>query len=252
MSGPTKLPALWSAPPARARSGTEKFSFTTSKRPFGSAMTIAEKRHSNAARERVREDFLATGDAVRALAARTALVDQLVLDSGNEILFQAVPEGLALVAVGGYGRRQLFPFSDIDILLLFAGERQAEGARESISFFLQTLWDSGLRVSQSVHTPVECVELQDHNIELNISLIDQRFLAGDRTLYARMAERLPRFLHGQREALRRNMTRLARERHEKFQETFYHLEPNVKDGPGGLRDYQLICWLDQLRHTTPA
>ena len=85
------------------------------------------------------------------------------------------------------------------------------------------------------------------NIELNISLLDQRYLAGDRALYAGLADRLPRFIHANRDALIRNLAQLTRDRHTKYAGTFYHLEPNVKDTPGGLRDYQLVCWLAQLR-----
>jgi [protein-PII] uridylyltransferase len=182
-----------------------------------------------------------------ALAERTALVDGLVEQAASDLLWPRLPAGMALLAVGGYGRRELFPYSDVDLLLLVESDHLAQEAREPISAFLQTLWDSRLRLSHSVRTPAECAELHDQNIELNVSLLDQRFLAGDRLLYARFAERLPRFLHAQREALVRNLARLTRERHEKYQNTFYHLEPNVKDTPGGLRDYQLVRWLSQLR-----
>jgi [protein-PII] uridylyltransferase len=186
-------------------------------------------------------------DPLLALAERTALVDGLVEKAAGDLLWPALPAGMALLAVGGYGRRELFPYSDVDLLLLVESDRLAQEARGPIATFLQTLWDSRLRLSHSVRTPAECAELHDQNIELNVSLLDQRFLAGDRLLYGRFAERLPRFLHAQREALVSNLARLTRERHEKYQHTFYHLEPNVKDTPGGLRDYQLVRWLSQLR-----
>ena len=88
------------------------------------------------------------------------------------------PGGLAVLAAGGYGRRQLFPYSDVDLLLLCRNEERAAREQAAISAFLQKLWDSGLRVSQSVRTPEECLEVHDQNTELNISLLDQRFLAG--------------------------------------------------------------------------
>lgn len=177
-----------------------------------------------------------------ALAERTAQVDRLTAQ------VDGLPgQGFALLAVGGYGRRHLFPHSDIDLLLLFQSERQMAESKEAISAYLQRLWDARLRVSQSVRTPSECLEVQAQNTELNVSLLDQRFLAGDRTLYAELARRLPRFIEASREPLTRNLTQLARERHAKFANTFYHLEPNVKESPGGLRDYQLVCWLEQLR-----
>ena len=186
-------------------------------------------------------------DPLLALAERTARVDGLVEQSAADLLWPRLPAGMAVLAVGGYGRRELFPYSDVDLLLLVESDRLAQEAREPISTFLQTLWDSRLRLSHSVRTPAECAELHDQNIELNVSLLDQRFLAGDRLLYARFAERAPRFLHAQREALVCNLARLTHERHEKYQDTFYHLEPNVKDTPGGLRDYQLVRWLSKLR-----
>src|SRR5947209_1386876 len=187
-------------------------------------------------------DFLATGDAVTALAERSAAVDRLA-----EQIPELPPQGAAVVAVGGYGRRHLFPYSDIDLLLLFESEKAALANKASISAYLQRLWDSRLRVSHSVRTVAECLEVHDRNIELNVSLLDQRYLAGDRTLYAELARRLPRFLQSSRDPLIRNLTQLARERHARYAGTFYHLEPNVKETPGGLRDYQLICWLEQLR-----
>ena len=186
-------------------------------------------------------------DPVRALAERTALVDGMVERAGAAHLWPALPAGLAVAAVGGYGRRHLFPYSDVDLLLLVDSTRRAQDARESISAFLQSLWDAGLRLSHSVRTPEECAEIYDHNIELNVSLLDERFLDGDRALYARFAEKLPRFLHAQRDALARNLTRLTRDRHLKYQNTYYHLEPNIKDTPGGLRDYQLVRWLARIR-----
>src|SRR5581483_6939337 len=104
----------------------------------------------------VQMSFLASGDATTALAERTAEVDRCAIQAASEFLFPSAPSGLALLAVGGYGRRHLFPYSDIDILLLFDSDRAAQDRKEAISAFLQRLWDSGLRVSQSVRTPAEC------------------------------------------------------------------------------------------------
>ncbi|MBV9505816.1 MAG: [protein-PII] uridylyltransferase [Acidobacteriia bacterium] len=214
-------------------------------------MTVGNP-HSSQAAAPVQEAFLATGDSVTALAERTGQVDRVVTEAAAQLLFPETPSGLAMLAVGGYGRRQLFPYSDVDILLLYESERLAIANKESISRFLQRLWDDGMRVSHSVRTPAECTEVHDQNTELNISLLDQRYLAGDRTLYARLMGKMPRFILGNRDALIRNLSQLTRERHGKFANTFYHLEPNVKETPGGLRDYQLICWLAQMRDTEPS
>ncbi len=194
--------------------------------------------------------LLDTGGVGTALAERSAYVDRVVSSAAAEILFPAFPtDGPALLAVGGYGRRQMFPYSDVDLLLLFRTTQQAVERKDAISAFLQQLWDSGLRMSHSVRTPEECAEVHDQNTELNISLLDQRYLAGDRALYAALAAKLPRFVLGNRDALARNLARLTRERHAKYGDTIHHLEPNVKETPGGLRDFQLVCWLEQLRNT---
>ncbi|HUI80640.1 MAG TPA: hypothetical protein VLY24_22100 [Bryobacteraceae bacterium] len=207
--------------------------------------------HSSVGRVTIEQEFLATGDSVRALAQRTAEVDRVVTESAASLLFPAAPGGVAALAVGGYGRRQLFPYSDVDVLLLFESEKLALASKDAISAFLQRLWDSNMRISHSVRTPLECTEVHDRNIELNVSLLDQRYLAGDRGLYARLVEKLPRFITGNRDALIRNLSQLTRDRHSKYANTFYHLEPNVKETPGGLRDYQLLCWLEQMRNTQP-
>ena len=212
-------------------------------------MTIVENRPSSDGLASIRRDFLATGDAATALAERNAQVDRLVLEAAAGLLIPTAPAGLSVLAVGGYGRRQLFPYSDVDLLLLFESEKLALASKDGIAAFLRHLWDSDLRVSHSVRTPAECAEVHERNIELNISLLDQRYLTGDRALYAGLADKLPRFIQGNRGPLVRNLTQLARVRHSKYAGTFYHLEPNVKETPGGLRDHQLVCWLDQLHGT---
>ena len=190
-------------------------------------------------------------DPVPALEERSSAVDIQVRKAWQEHLAVAVRAGAALLAVGGYGRRQLFPYSDIDLLLLFASDKTATGLKDAISRFLQQLWDAGLRVSQSVRTPAECLELHDDNIELNVSLLDQRYLAGDAVVYGALLAKLPRFVHGQRDALVRHLSRMTRDRHASFNGTLYHLEPNIKESPGGLRDLQLVSWLAQIAGTTP-
>jgi [protein-PII] uridylyltransferase len=210
-------------------------------------MSEAAVPFANNSAQDMREEFLRTGDAGAMLRRRAAEADLLVRQSFDLHLAGRQP-GLSILAVGGYGRRELFPCSDIDLLLLFQNDRLAQSTKAAVGDFLQWLWDSGLRISQSVRTPEECIEYHDQNPELNISILDLRFLAGDEAQYAALTARLPRFLRGQRDALSRALIKLAHSRYEKFGNTLYHLEPNVKEAPGGLRDYQLICWLEQLRH----
>jgi [protein-PII] uridylyltransferase len=187
---------------------------------------------------------LSPGGAALALAERSEDVDRIVIETAGRALRAS---GAAVLAVGGYGRRQLFPYSDIDLLILFETERSLAEAKEAVAGFLQSLWDARLRVSHSVRTLAECLEVHEQNAELNVSLLDQRYLAGSREIYAALAAKLPRFIRGHREALTRNLARLARQRHARYANTIHHLEPNVKEAPGALRDYQLVCWLSQLR-----
>ncbi|MDQ6707686.1 MAG: hypothetical protein M3Z85_17130, partial [Acidobacteriota bacterium] len=98
----------------------------------------------------------------------------------------------------------------------------------------------------SVHTIEECTELHDQNIELNISLLDERFLTGDRALHSKLRAQLDRFIPARRDDLHKHLSRVTRERHTKYQDTIYHLEPNLKEAPGGLRDYQVVCWAAQV------
>ncbi len=196
-------------------------------------------------------EFAAGGDFAAVLESRTALAEAVVLRAFENTLRPAFSEGLALLATGGFGRRELFPHSDVDLLLLVEKPFLAERRRAAISEFLRALWDAGLRVSHSVRSPSDCCELDERNVELSISLLDQRFLAGDRGLHARMLLRLGRFLHGERGRLAFHVCRLARARHASHDKSIYELEPDVKQSPGGLRDLQLVRWLGQLRRAEP-
>ncbi len=172
------------------------------------------------------------------MAARTAAIDALVTSHFHP------PPGVALLAVGGYGRRELFPYSDVDLLILCANVQARDELGEELSEFLRTLWDFGLRVSQSVRTREECAGLDLTNVELAVSLLDRRFLSGDKDLFASLVTPSP-------EKLGTHLAALTRQRHHKFQNTIFHLEPNVKDAPGGLRDVQVIRWLSG-RNPAPA
>ena len=179
--------------------------------------------------QQIREDFFRTRDASAMLAARTTLVDGIVCQR-----WSWMPAGIALAAVGGYGRRELFPYSDIDLLILTPDEKAQAFIKEPLSMCLRDLWDKGLRISQSVHTPADCNQIDQSNAELAVSLLDRRFLAGEEPVF--------RQIRDPRAELGRNIAQLTRERHAHFQNTIYHLEPNVKDSPGGLRDLQVLRW----------
>src|SRR5262249_15420309 len=153
------------------------------------------------------------------------------------------PNGSAMLAVGGFGRRELFPYSDVDIVILVERESQTIALKHALAEFVRLLWDSGLRLSHSVRTVAECTELHEQNIELNVSLLDRRLLGGSAELYRKLESKLSAFLERQSRPLARHLCRLVRMRHGKYQDTFYHLEPDVKETPGGLRDLHLVGWL---------
>jgi [protein-PII] uridylyltransferase len=194
----------------------------------------------------IQQEFLATGDGRAALVRRTALVDSILLRLWTETISSDVsgPRHFALVATGGYGRGWLFPHSDIDILFLHAASETENALRDSIRRFSQELWDLRLKLSPATRTLTECDRLDPNNVEFAISLLDCRFVAGDYDLYTRLHEKVvPRFVARESHNLIQNLGELTRERHHKFGNTVFHLEPNVKDSPGGLRDYNVSCWL---------
>ena len=186
--------------------------------------------------QQIKESFFETRNAGDALSQRAELVDQLVRER-----WEWMPKEIALVAVGGYGRRELFPYSDVDILILTPDQKTQTAIKDPLSMFLRDLWDKGLRISQTVHTPAECNQIDASNAELAVSLLDRRFLAGDEALFRQIKD--------PRAELGRNIAELTKERHNRFQNTLYHLEPNVKDAPGGLRDLQVLRWFAKLGAT---
>ncbi|MFN9261906.1 MAG: ACT domain-containing protein [Acidobacteriota bacterium] len=215
--------------------------------PSAFATTNAVNPPSSSALAGIRAAFFQDWDPVAVLSGRTAAVDRTVVAAFDQYLAPVYPSGLALLAVGGYGRQELFPNSDVDLLLLLETAPHNQITRDALSTFLRTLWDAGLRLSHSVHSLEECCQYHPQNVELNISLLDQRYLCGDRAEYDKLAGQLPKFVMSERPTLVRHLIRQVRERHEKFHSTVYHLEPNVKEAPGGLRDIHSIGWLTKLQ-----
>src|ERR1700692_840621 len=205
----------------------------------------------------IEQEFLLTGEGRIALARRTTLVDAIVQRLWNEIFVandasppssnsttQEGPKDFALVATGGFGRGWLFPHSDIDLLFLHANATSESEFKDSIRSFSQELWDLRLKLSPVTRSLGECERLDPNNLEFAISLLDCRYLAGDRELFNRLREKsAPRLVAREYHAFIQNLGDLTRRRHHKFANTVFHLEPNVKDGPGGLRDYNVANWL---------
>ncbi len=190
--------------------------------------------------------FDADRDPYRVFATRTEFVDSIVKNAARDWLDSKLTDPFAMAAVGGYGRRELFPFSDIDLLLLVENESGLASAKEPVSEFLRVLWDAGLHVSHSARTMAECCRLNEQNIELHISFLDLRLVCGDHGLFDKIAEKLPGFYARHADTITCAVAEMARARHAKFGNTVFHLEPNIKEAPGGVRDVHLLRWLSQI------
>jgi [protein-PII] uridylyltransferase len=214
--------------------------------PDKPVMSLTGKEGYQKSYEESRLRFLASGEASKVLRDRTAFVDDVVRTTFHATLGLADSEGFALLAVGGYGRKELFPHSDIDLMVL--ARRAPEGrTKEALSELLKTLWDLGLHVSQSVRSSEECSRVIEGNYELTVSLLDHRYLTGDIELASQMTDRFTQFIRSERRDLTKRMCKMARSRHARFHDTIYRLEPDLKETPGGLRDLQTMHWLDLLR-----
>jgi [protein-PII] uridylyltransferase len=195
---------------------------------------------------RLQQSFSATRDGRAAIEGRTALIDSISLRLWKDLIRPEGegPQNFAMVALGGYGRRSLFPHSDIDILFLHAGGEAETGLKDHIRSFSQELWDLRLKLSPATRTLGECEKFDPNNVEFIISLLDCRYLAGDRSLFERLYKQvIPKLVVRESRSIVQRLTDLTRERYNKYGNTVFHLEPNVKDAPGGLRDHNLAHWL---------
>ncbi|HET7198187.1 MAG TPA: [protein-PII] uridylyltransferase [Burkholderiales bacterium] len=151
----------------------------------------------------------------------------------------APPAGAALVATGGYGRGELYPCSDIDLLVLLARE-PGEEERSALERLIGAFWDAGLEVGHSVRTVEGCAEAAA-DITVRTALIEARYLAGSRALFRRLEARLA--AAADPVAFFKAKKLEQEQRHAKHQDSPYSLEPNLKEAPGGLRDLQAILWI---------
>jgi [protein-PII] uridylyltransferase len=200
---------------------------------------------------RIRDQFSSGGSGREALFARTALVESIALRLWRDLISPEPdgPRNLTLVALGGFGRRWLFPYSDVDLMFLYSDARTEKACKERAAQLSQELWDLRLRLSPATRTLSECDKFDPNNAEFVISLLDCRYIAGDEKLFAELHENvIPKLVAGEAGPLVEKLGELTRARYSKFGETVFHLETNVKDGPGGLRDYNLASWLELIKH----
>jgi len=172
------------------------------------------------------------------------LIDQLLVHAWQSMITDEnqASKNLALVAVGGYGRGELHPASDIDLMIL-EKSRSSKGVNQQIQKFLTFLWDIGLEVGQSVRTVKDCVSEGRADITVATNIMESRLLAGDSALFESMRKLTgPKKIWPTKKFFKAKWQEQI-ERHAKYANSEHSLEPNIKEGPGGLRDIQMIGWV---------
>ena len=187
----------------------------------------------------IREQYLAERDAARLLHQRCRLIDEVLCKLWHEL---AMPPSLALIAVGGYGRGELYPASDVDLLILLPEQADSLLAAQ-LEQLVCLFWDIGLEIGHSVRTIEQCLEEAAGDITVQTAMIESRLLTGSARLFAGFSS----IVKGSLDARVFFQTKRVEQedRHQRFSDTPYSLEANCKDGPGGLRDLQLILWIAQ-------
>ena len=168
----------------------------------------------------------------------SALADETLVALWNDAGFG---NSLTLVAVGGFGRGELFPYSDVDVLLLLPDAQATQVEPTRIEAFIGHCWDAGLEIGSSVRTLVECLDEAARDVTVQTSLLEARLITGDKKLFTAFRKRF--FSAIDANAFLAAKSQEMRHRHHKFDDTPYALEPNCKESPGGLRDLQTILWV---------
>ena len=155
---------------------------------------------------------------------------------------------LAVVAVGGYGRGELAPYSDIDLLFLFPWKQTAHG-EQIVEYMLYMLWDLGLKVGHSTRSIEDCVRLAKRDLTIRTALLEARFLWGEQTLFLEMRKAYSdQVISGATMEFVTGKLAERDARHEKMGDSRYYVEPNIKDGKGGLRDLQTLYWIAKFAY----
>ncbi|MFN3984190.1 MAG: [protein-PII] uridylyltransferase [Rhodocyclaceae bacterium] len=191
----------------------------------------------NTAGRALRTAYEAHPSTAKLLTGRSALVDDVVTELWNAC---DMPDDCTLVAVGGYGRGELFPSSDVDLMILIPIAAD-EALRTRISSLVGGLWDIGLEIGQSVRTVDECMDAAANDITVQTNMLEARYLVGARTLFEAFEQRYRAQLDVR--AFFKAKSLEQQQRYARYQDTPYALEPNCKESPGGLRDLQMLGWI---------
>jgi [protein-PII] uridylyltransferase len=217
------------------------------------------RRHLTEGRAEIRRRFEANprGATAGLDAAHEAsfLIDQLIRCLYDYAVEKAYPlanptsaEKLTLAAVGGYGRGELAPFSDIDLLFLLP-YKLTPHSEQVVEFMLYRLWDLGLKVGHSARTVQECIRQAESDVTIRTNLLEARYLWGEQPLYDQFRARFKKeIVKGKGEAFLKDKLAERKARHQRAGDSRYTLEPNIKEGKGGLRDLQNLLWIARFMY----
>ncbi len=176
------------------------------------------------------------------LAELSRIVDAFIVEHFEQVADESLREAVAVIALGGYGRKELFPYSDIDLLILFREDAKEE-MEQVAGAILYPLWDTGFDVGHGVRSVQECLSHASEDFFFQVAMLDARMLAGSRQLYKELQDTFrAEFVDGAREEFVSVMQKFMADRRKRFGSHGYLLEPNIKESKGGMRDIQAMLW----------
>ena len=185
----------------------------------------------------LRDDFFEHKNTRKLLTQQSKLVDGVLKDIWAQF---GLNQSVSLVAVGGYGRGELFPYSDVDLLILLPNNAD-QSINERVTSTIGLFWDIGLAVGHSVRNLDECLAEAHKDVTVQTNLLESRLIAGDSSLFSSFQTQMVEAMDSR--AFFRAKLHEQEQRHARFDDTAYNLEPNIKESPGGLRDLQIILWI---------
>jgi [protein-PII] uridylyltransferase len=214
---------------------------TNSPRPANADLVSYKKRVADVSRQ-IHDDFFNHTNVAELVHRRSDEIDKIIVDVWlNHI---DPDQEITLVAVGGYGRGELHPYSDIDILILLSNSYQGE-ADAQLEAFITFLWDIGLKVGHSIRTINECYQQARDDITIMTNLLEARPLVGSAQLFSQLNEEIATDRIWPAREYFSEKLKEQEMRHDKYDDAAFVVEPNVKEGLGGLRDLQMIVWVTQ-------
>ena len=208
-------------------------------------MTAALRDNYRAQKAQVLQSIAASGASTRGMRSALTRLSRLADEALCGLWQQAgFDPPFALLAVGGYGRRELFPHSDVDVLLLLPDDRPVDSdplLRAQIESLIGSCWDLGLEIGSSVRSVNECLEEAAKDVTVQTSLLEARLVAGNAKLFESFERKFLANVDPQAFFIAKNLE--LRQRHNKFENSPYSLEPNCKESPGGLRDLHIVLWV---------